>query len=263
DGQLRLPVLASTGCKHNCLHCLVPKISGGVTHLRRPFALVKEMRSALLDLGERRFELIADNLTPPDLWWEELVEEMARAGLKTASFSFRSCDCTFSEQTIQKLKTAGCDMVFLVLPLNAERAASEFGYGPDRDADCRSRAIRLLHAAGIFTCLCFVAGLFPDDEDMVSAVKFARKSGANAIEFLDARMTSGSRSIDLLKRRRFGEGEVKRMGSMDRGDVVVSDILGAMRKFWLRPAPLLEMSKKFGPRALPRIAKMLLRPRYL
>ncbi len=262
SGQLRLPILASTGCKHSCLHCIVPRLSGGVTHLRRPSAIVREMRCGLLEFGERSFELVADNLAPPDLWWEELVAEMSRAGLKTVSFSFRACECGISKRLAQKLGGAGCDMATIVLPVAMEKAVSDFSFGPHLDNGACIEAVRTLRRAGIFTCLCFVAGLFPrDDEDLMLAMRLAARSGASAVEFLDARVTAGSRPDDMVKRKMFSEGEMRNWGSAEYAGETSELALKATRRFWLRPAPLIEATRRFGPSVLAKVARMLLRSR--
>jgi len=266
SGVVRLPVLASVGCKHDCLHCIAPRLSGGVTHLRRPSVIVREMRHGLLELGEHSFELVADNLAPPDLWWEELVAEMSRAGLKTTSFSFRACECSISKQLAQKLKNSGCDMATIVLPVAMEKAASDLSFGPHLDERSCIEMIRTLRQAGIATCLCFVAGLFPrGDEDPISAVKLAARCGASMVEFLDARTTAGSRLDDVAKRKRLSESEVRRWESVDASFAGQTSELAlkATRRFWLRPAALIDTTMRFGPSALAKVARFLLSSRQI
>jgi len=264
SGVVRLPVLASVGCKHDCLHCIVPRLSGGITHLRRPSVIVREMRHGLLSLGERSFELVADNLAPPDLWWQELVAEMSRAGLKTISFSFRACECSISKQLAKKLRSAGCDMATIVLPVAMEKATSDLCFGPRLGEGACIEIIRTLRHAGIATCLCFVAGLFPpDDEDLRSAMKLAARSGASMIEFSDARATAGSRLDDVAKRKTLSKSEIRRwesVGSSFAGQTS-ERALKATRRFWLRPAPLIEVTRRFGPSALAKVGRFLLASR--
>lgn len=262
SGAASLPVLASVGCKHNCLHCIVPRLSGGITHLRQPSVVVKEMRHGLLELGERKFELVADNLAPPDLWWEELVAEMSRAGLKTVSFSFRACECNISEQLAQKLKSAGCDMATIVLPLAFEKAAGALSFGPRLDEQTCIEMVRTLRQAGIATCLCFVAGLFESGEESLrSATKLAARSSASMFELKDALATAGSRLGDVAKRKWLSESEISRWGSASssQGQEATELARKALRRFWMRPAPLIEATKRFGPSALAKVARMLLR----
>ncbi len=264
SGVVRLPVLASVGCKHDCLHCIVPRLSGRVTHLRRPSVIVREMRHGLLELGERSFELVADNLAPPDLWWQELVAEMSRAGLKTISFSFRACECSISKQLAQKLKSAGCDMATIVLPVALQKAMSDLSFGPRSDELSCIKTVRTLRHAGIATCLCFVAGLFPrGDENLRSAMKLAARSGASMVEFLDARATAGSRLDDVAKRKRLSESEIRSWESVDSSFAGETSELAlkATRRFWLRPAPLIEATRRFGPSALAKVARVLLTSR--
>ena len=268
SGVARLPVLASVGCKHNCLHCIVPHLSGGITHWRRPSVIVKEMRHGLLALGERKvpneiaFELVADNLAPPELWWEELVAEMSRAGLKTASFSFRACECSISKQLAQKLKSAGCDMATIVLPVAMEKAASTLSFGPRLDEQTCIEMVRTLRQAGIATCLCFVAGLFArDQESLRSAIKLAARSNASMVELKDALATAGSRLDDVAKRKWLSESEIQRWESASSSHAQEASELAqkALRRFWMRPAPLIEATRRFGPSALAKVARMLLR----
>jgi len=259
--EARLPVLVSVGCKHSCLHCLVPRLSGGVAQMKRPSLVVREMRRGLLDMGQHSFELVGDNLAPPDLWWEELVDEMSRAGLKTARFSFRTCECGISAQLAKRLQKAGCDMATIVLPVAFERAASELAFGPKLDRETCIGTLRTLRGAGILTCVCFVAGLLEsEEEDLAGAMRLVTKGGASVVEVLDANCTSGSRLDDMLKRKRLAESQISARKSADRSysDGVSALAARAARRFWLRPSSLIGATRRFGPSALAKVARMLL-----
>jgi len=260
-GEARLPILASVGCKHSCLHCIVPRLSGGVAQMKRPSLIAREMRRGLLDMGQHSFELVGDNLAPPALWWEELVDELSRAGLKTVRFSFRTCECGISAQLAKRLQGAGCDMATIVLPVAIERAASELGFGPKLDREACIRMLRTLRGAGILSCVCFVAGLFaPEEENLADAMRLAAKGGANVVAVLDANDTPGSRLDDIAKRRRLAESEIRVRESADEsysGGALLSAVRTA-RRFWLRPSALLGATRRFGPSALVKVARMLL-----
>jgi len=109
-----------------------------------------------------------------------------------------------------------------------------------------------------------VAGLFPrGDENLRSAMKLAARSGASMVEFLDARATAGSRLDDVAKRKRLSESEIRSWESVDSSFAGETSELAlkATRRFWLRPAPLIEATRRFGPSALAKVARVLLTSR--
>ena len=81
------------------------------------------------------------------------------------------------------------------------------------------------------------------------------------VELKDALATAGSRLDDVAKRKQLSESEIERWESASSSHAQEASELAqkALRRFWMRPAPLIEATRRFGPSALAKVARMLLR----
>ena len=244
-----VPVLASVGCRHSCLHCIVPWISDGAAHFAKPSSIVAQMRWSVLNGHQKHFRLITDNLAAPRPWWFDLTLGLSRSGLGV-SWEFQTCEGEFDEALAASLRDAGCSKVTIILPCAGQEGLKNISFGPGRSLSDYGKGVATLKRAGVAVCLGFVIGPEWTDEDAIrEAGRFARQCQAAALDFFDGESTAGSRLADIARRKALQAGPEWQSSwatCQDSWSQRKRLAASVKRRFLLRPANILAAIRRSG-----------------
>jgi radical SAM superfamily enzyme YgiQ (UPF0313 family) len=180
-GQPLTVVLASRGCPHHCVFCLVPSISGHRVHVRSPEHLVEELRDCVQKHGIRDVLFKADLFTADRAWVEALCQRLVEAKLGVRWICNSRVD-TIDPPLATLMRRAGCWLVAMGVEsgnqemLRLMKKATDLGAARAAVAACRQ--------AGVETFLYFTIGHPWDNrETVLQTFEFARLLDGDWAEF--------------------------------------------------------------------------------
>jgi len=128
DGERYTLILAGRGCPFDCPFCLAPGLHGRRARLRRPQALVEELRTVVRETPIRSFLFQADLFTANRAWVLELCELLIRSAPPVRWICNTRVD-TLDEEMLRRMRRAGLFMISFGLESGDPRMLEILGKG--------------------------------------------------------------------------------------------------------------------------------------
>jgi anaerobic magnesium-protoporphyrin IX monomethyl ester cyclase len=261
-GEPLTMVLASRGCPHHCIFCLVPSVSGNRVHARSPQHLLEELRECVHKHGIRHILFKADLFTADRRWVEELCDAIAQAELGLRWICNSRVD-TIDLPLARKMRAAGCWLVAMGVESGNQEMLRLMKKATDLSA--AKAAVDACRSAGIETFLYFTIGHPWDNrETVLQTFDFARRLDGDWAEFQPCVPFPGTELHSIATR----DGLLS--GGEERGEGVsplafsrtyalgVRELnrlrLWGLARFYLRPRFWARLVRKYPPSTLCRFA---------
>jgi anaerobic magnesium-protoporphyrin IX monomethyl ester cyclase len=177
-GYFSVNMVSSRGCPYRCNWCAKP-ISGNKFQLRSPAEVAEEMRQLKVEAGAEYIWFGDDVFALNHHWVQDFATEV-KARDAALPFKIQSRADLMTESTVETLKHAGCDEVWMGVESGSQRILDAMDKGLQLS---KVRAARLrLKAAGIRTCYFLQFG-YPGEQwhDLQKTIQFVRETRPNDI----------------------------------------------------------------------------------
>ncbi len=180
-GEPLTVVLASRGCPHQCIFCLVPSVSGRKVHARSVGHLMEEIQDCVNNRGIRNILFKADLFTADREWVEELCDAIRKEDLGLKWICNSRVD-TIDPDLAKKMRRAGCWLIAMGIESGNQEMLRKMKKATNLQA--AKSGIDACREAGIETFMYFTIG-HPWDtrETVLQTLKFARKLDGDWAEF--------------------------------------------------------------------------------
>jgi radical SAM superfamily enzyme YgiQ (UPF0313 family) len=261
-GEPLTVVLASRGCPHHCIFCLVPSVSGHRVHARSPEHLLDELRGCVQKHGIRDILFKADLFTADRAWVEALCRRLVEADLGLRWICNSRVD-TIDLPLARLMRRAGCWLIAMGIESGNQEMLRLMKKATDLSA--AKAAIEACRRAGIETFMYFTIGHPWDNrETVMQTFEFARELDGDWAEFQPCVPFPGTELHAIAARDGLlceapdaGEGvsplSFARTYTLSRGDLNRLRLRGLAR-FYLRPRFWSRLVRKYPFRTLLRFA---------
>jgi radical SAM superfamily enzyme YgiQ (UPF0313 family) len=158
-------MITSRGCPFRCSFCSSSRQFGGYWRGRSPENVLEEMRIIRDDYNTRNIEFSDDTFTLDQKRAEKICDEIIKQGLDVSWGASSRVD-TLSEKLVEKMKRAGCWIIFLGIESGSQRILNAMG--KRITIEQVKKAVKIVKEAGIQVLGSFIIG-FP--EDTVETIK--------------------------------------------------------------------------------------------
>lgn len=180
-GEPLTMVLASRGCPHHCVFCLVPSVSGNRVHARSPEHLLAELRDCVQNHGIRDVLFKADLFTADRAWVEDFCDKLSQADLGLRWLCNSRVD-TIDLALARKMRAAGCWLIAMGIESGNQEMLRLMKKATDLSA--ARAAVDACREAGIETFMYFTIGHPWDNRETVQQTfEFARALDGDWAEF--------------------------------------------------------------------------------
>ncbi|HID17512.1 TPA: radical SAM protein [Candidatus Bathyarchaeota archaeon] len=198
-------VISSRGCPFRCIFCASSALFGKRFRARSVANVLAEIEESLERYKTRNVEFMDDTFTLDRRRVLEFCEEVKRRGLDI-SWGCSSRVDTITKETMEKMKEAGCSIIFIGVESASQKTLDLIGKGVTVD-----KAVKVVEWAkevGIEVLASFVIG-FPWEtvEDMKRTINFAKKLRPDFVEFSVATPYPGTPLYEWAKKNGFLEIE--------------------------------------------------------
>lgn len=170
-------VLANRGCQNRCHYCSIPALWGR-GNLTRP---INEVIDEIKQLNPKRIILLDPSPTSDELYFEELLREIAKLKIKWSGLS--TIDVAHKPELFQLMIDSGCEGIFAGFETFSQANLKSM----HKDTNIISRykdAVFKFHQAGIPILGCFVAGFDKDTkESLLQSVDIIEEIGIDLPRF--------------------------------------------------------------------------------
>jgi radical SAM superfamily enzyme YgiQ (UPF0313 family) len=172
-GMFSLNMASSRGCPYRCNWCAKP-ISGNKFHLRAAAAVAEEMRLLKEEAKADHIWFGDDVFALNDHWVEEFAAEVTKRNA-AVPFKIQSRADLMSEKTVQHLKAAGCDEVWMGVESGSQAILNAMDKGLKLSSVITAR--NLLKKAGIRACYFLQLG-YPGETwtELQETIAFVRET---------------------------------------------------------------------------------------
>lgn len=172
-GYFSMNMVSSRGCPYRCNWCAKP-ISGNKFHLRAAAAVAEEMRLLKEEAKADHIWFGDDVFALNDHWVEEFAAEVTKRNA-AVPFKIQSRADLMSEKTVQHLKAAGCDEVWMGVESGSQAILNAMDKGLKLSSVITAR--NLLKKAGIRACYFLQLG-YPGETwtELQETIAFVRET---------------------------------------------------------------------------------------
>jgi anaerobic magnesium-protoporphyrin IX monomethyl ester cyclase len=191
-------VTSSRGCPFNCIYCSSSRIFGKKFRARSAKNTVDEIEHVVEKYGVRSIEFSDDMFTLLRKRVEGICQEIKGRHLDI-SWACSSRVDTVSKDLLEKMKDAGCGLIFYGIESGSKRILDLMNKGISIEQI--TRAIKWTREAGIEAYGSFILG-FPGEtrEELETTIKFARELDLDMAEFNLITAFPGSDLFEVVKR---------------------------------------------------------------
>ncbi len=170
-GYFSVNMVSSRGCPYHCNWCAKP-ISGNKFHLRPAASVAAEMRLLKATAGAQHIWFGDDIFALNQGWVCQFAEEVTKRDA-VVPFKIQSRANLMTEQTVQNLKTAGCDEVWMGVESGSQAVLNAMDKGLNLSSVVTARS--RLKNAGIRACFFLQFG-YPGETwaEMQETISFVR-----------------------------------------------------------------------------------------
>lgn len=181
NGVKYTTLLTSRGCPFKCTFCSSSRLFGGYWRERSPQNVLEEIRIIYDDYNIRNIEFVDDTFTLNQERAEKICDGIIKQGWEISWGASSRVD-TLSKRLVEKMKKAGCWIIFLGIESGSQKILDAIG---KRITIAQAKkAVKIVKDAGIKVLGSFIIG-FPQDttETIKETIKFAKSLNLDYAEF--------------------------------------------------------------------------------
>jgi anaerobic magnesium-protoporphyrin IX monomethyl ester cyclase len=180
-GERYAAMLSSRGCPFGCSFCASSRLFGGFWRGRSPENVLEEIKMLHEGYGIRNIEFVDDTFTLDQKRAERICEEIVREGLDISWGASSRVD-TLSRRLVEKMKRAGCWILFLGIESGCQKILDVIG--KKITVEQARKAVKIVKGAGMKVLGSFIIGFPEDDEESVKqTINFAKSLDLDYAEF--------------------------------------------------------------------------------
>ncbi len=181
NGTRYTAMITSRGCPFRCSFCSSSRLFGGCWRGRSPENVLDEMRVIYEDYDTKNIEFVDDTFTLNQKRAEQICDGIIKEGWDVSWGASSRVD-TITRKLAEKMKKAGCWILFLGIESGCQRILDNIGKGIT--VEQIKRAVKVIKNAGIQVLGSFIIG-FPEDtmESIKQTIDFAKSLNLDYAEF--------------------------------------------------------------------------------
>ena len=200
NGVKYTTMLTSRGCPFKCSFCSSSRLFGGYWRGRSPENVLEEMKTVYEEYGIRNIEFMDDTFTLNQERAEKICDEIIKQGWDISWGASSRVD-TLSKRLVEKMKKAGCWILFLGIESGSQRILDTIGKRITLEQV--KKAVKILKDAGIQVLGSFIIGFLQDTKETIKeTIKFAKSLNLNYAEFSILTPYPGTPIFDYAKKTR-------------------------------------------------------------
>jgi radical SAM superfamily enzyme YgiQ (UPF0313 family) len=181
NGVKYTTMLTSRGCPFKCAFCSSSRLFGGYWRERSPKNVLDEMKIVYEEYGIRNIEFMDDTFTLNQERAEKICDEIIKQGWDISWGASSRVD-TLSKRLVEKMKKAGCWILFLGIESGSQRILDTIGKRITLEQV--KKAVKNLKDAGIQVLGSFIIGFLQDTTETIKeTIKFAKSLNLDYAEF--------------------------------------------------------------------------------
>lgn len=191
-------MLTSRGCPFKCSFCSSSRLFGGQWRGRSPENVLEEIKTVYERYGIRNIEFIDDTFTLNQERAEKICDGIIKEGLDISWGASSRVD-TLSEKLVEKMKKAGCWIIFLGIESGSQKILDAIGKRITLEQ--AKKAVKILKDAGIQVLGSFIIGFLQDTVETINeTIKFAKSLNLDYAEFSILTPYPGTPIYDYAKK---------------------------------------------------------------
>jgi anaerobic magnesium-protoporphyrin IX monomethyl ester cyclase len=198
NGVKYTTMLTSRGCPFKCSFCSSSRLFGGYWRGRSPENVLEEMKIVYEEYGIRNIEFIDDTFTLNQERAEKICDEIIKQGWDISWGASSRVD-TLSKKLVEKMKKAGCWIIFLGIESGSQKILDAIGKRITLEQV--KKAVKILKDAGIQVLGSFIIGFLQDTKETIKeTIKFAKSLNLDYAEFSILTPYPGTPIFDYAKK---------------------------------------------------------------
>jgi radical SAM superfamily enzyme YgiQ (UPF0313 family) len=198
NGVKYTTMLTSRGCPFKCSFCSSSRLFGGYWRGRSPENVLEEMKIVYEEYGIRNIEFMDDTFTLNQERAEKICDEIIKQGWDISWGASSRVD-TLSKKLVEKMKKAGCWIIFLGIESGSQKILDAIGKRITLEQV--KKAVKILKDAGIQVLGSFIIGFVQDTKETIKeTIKFAKSLNLNYAEFSILTPYPGTPIFDYAKK---------------------------------------------------------------
>ena len=198
NGVKYTTMLTSRGCPFKCSFCSSSRLFGGYWRGRSPENVLEEMKIVYEEYGIRNIEFTDDTFTLNQERAEKICDEIIKQGWDISWGASSRVD-TLSKKLVEKMKKAGCWIIFLGIESGSQKILDAIGKRITLEQV--KKAVKILKDAGIQVLGSFIIGFVQDTKETIKeTIKFAKSLNLNYAEFSILTPYPGTPIFDYAKK---------------------------------------------------------------
>jgi radical SAM superfamily enzyme YgiQ (UPF0313 family) len=198
NGVKYTTMLTSRGCPFKCSFCSSSRLFGGYWRGRSPENVLEEMKIVYEEYGIRNIEFMDDTFTLNQERAERICDGIIKQGWDISWGASSRVD-TLSKKLVEKMKKAGCWIIFLGIESGSQKILDAIGKGITLEQ--AKEAVKILKDAGIQVLGSFIIGFLQDTKETIKeTIKFAKSLNLNYAEFSILTPYPGTPIFDYAKK---------------------------------------------------------------
>ncbi|PUA34297.1 MAG: B12-binding domain-containing radical SAM protein [Candidatus Terraquivivens tikiterensis] len=174
-------MLTSRGCPFRCSFCSSSRLFGGYWRGRSPENVLEEIKILYDRYGIRNIEFLDDTFTFDQERAERICNEIIKEGLDISWGASSRVD-TLSKELVERMKKAGCWIVFLGIESGSQKILDAIGKRITLGQI--KMAVKILKDAGIQVLGSFIIGFLEDTKETIKeTIRFAKSLDLDYAEF--------------------------------------------------------------------------------
>jgi len=198
NGVKYTTMLTSRGCPFKCSFCSSSRLFGGYWRGRSPENVLEEIKIIYEEYGIRNIEFVDDTFTLNQERAEKICDEIIKQGWDISWGASSRVD-TLSKKLVEKMKKAGCWIIFLGIESGSQKILDAIGKRITLEQV--KKAVKILKDAGIQVLGSFIIGFLQDTKETIKeTIKFAKNLNLNYAEFSILTPYPGTPIFDYAKK---------------------------------------------------------------
>jgi len=198
NGVKYTTMLTSRGCPFKCSFCSSSRLFGGYWRGRSPENVLEEMKTVYEEYGIRNIEFMDDTFTLNQERAEKICDEIIKQGWDISWGASSRVD-TLSKRLVEKMKKAGCWILFLGIESGSQKILDAIGKRITLEQV--KKAVKILKDAGIQVLGSFIIGFLQDTKETIKeTIKFAKSLNLDYAEFSILTPYPGTPIFDYAKK---------------------------------------------------------------
>jgi anaerobic magnesium-protoporphyrin IX monomethyl ester cyclase len=198
NGVKYTTMLTSRGCPFGCSFCSSSRLFGGYWRGRSPENVLEEIKTVYGEYGIRNIEFMDDTFTLDQKRAEKICDGIIEQGWDISWGASSRVD-TLSKELAEKMKKAGCWIIFLGIESGSQKILDTIGKRITLEQ--AKKAVEILKDAGIQVLGSFIIGFIQDTKETIKeTIKFAKSLNLDYAEFSILTPYPGTPIFDYAKK---------------------------------------------------------------